>query len=352
MSDNDFLPEERHAGEAVPRRISRKHGAIMIAVAGVCVGGYFVFHSLGWNKQAVTDDRPRTISQLAAFEPAKVQKVNMQTNLGSAPPPKSFVQQQVATVDPLAAARQAPLVPGLTMQQQGKGRSDVVQAAANGPASLEGQSESELSSKLHATILEGSKATILRHPQFTVTMGTLIPCTLLTAMDSSAPGIVTCITQQDTLGTTGSVVLLERGTKMVGEYSSHMTQGQSRMFVLWNRAETPKHVIITLGSPGADALGRAGFDGWIDNHFWQRFGGALMLTFIDGAFSVATSLASKEGSTSLNFGTTSSAVDEALRNTINIPPTMHKNQGETVSVMTARDLDFSSVYALTMRSGQ
>ena len=87
-------------------------------------------------------------------------------------------------------------------------------------------------------------------------------------MDSSAPGIVTCVTQQDVLGSTGSVVLMERGTRIVGEYSSHMVQGQSRMFVLWNRAETPRHVVITLGSPAADAIGQAGFDGEIDTHFW------------------------------------------------------------------------------------
>ena len=261
MSD-DFLPEERHAGEEAPRRMSRKHAAIAIGLAGACVAGYFViFHSSWSRRQADTGERPRTISQLAAFEPARLQRANMQTPLVTTPQAKQLTQQQLPPLDPLAAARMAPLVRGLTPTQQGKGVIGASQAAATTQASLEGQSESELSSKLHATILEGSKATVLRHPQFTVTMGTLIPCTLLTAMDSTAPGIVTCITQQDTLGTTGSVVLLERGTKMVGEYSSHMTQGQSRMSVLWNRAETPKHVIITLGSPGADALGRAGFDG-------------------------------------------------------------------------------------------
>jgi type IV secretion system protein VirB10 len=256
--------------------------------------------------------------------------------------------QDTPAEDPLTKARLAPLVIGNNQPTQ---RASVLQAAV-GPQAPAQSDETELSSKLHATILVGTKATVLQHPEFTVTMGTLIPCTLQTAMDSSAPGIVTCMTQQDTLGSTGSVVLMERGTRIVGEYSSQMVQGRGRMFVLWNRAETPKHVVITLGSPAADAIGRAGFDGEIDTHFWARFGGALMLTFIDGAFSTANALASKSGSTSLNFGAGQSAATEALQNTINIPPTLHKLQGESVAVMVARDLDFSSVYGLSMRAGQ
>ena len=345
---NDALPGERYDDAPAPPRISRRHGALMIGLAGVCVAGYFAFHSRGEDKKDTGSNRPASISQIATFEPMKAESVNLQKPISTPPAPmRQALVQETPAEDPLTKARLAPLVISNNPQPQ---HAPVLQAAAG--AAAPGQNgESELASKLHATILAGTKATVLRHPEFIVTMGTLIPCTLQTAMDSSAPGIGTCVTQQDVLGSTGSVVLMERGTRIVGEYSSHMVQGQSRMFVLWNRAETPKHVVITLGSPAADAIGQAGFDGAIDTHFWARFGGALMLTFIDGAFSTATTLASKSGSTSLNFGAGQSAATEALRNTINIPPTLHKFQGESVAVMVARDLDFSSVYGLAMRAG-
>jgi len=347
---NDALPGERYDDAPAPPRISRRHGALMIGLAGLCAAGYFAFHSVGEDKAKAGSNQPTSISQIASFEPVKTDPVNAKKATLTPPPAmhQTLAQDATPAEDPLAKARLAPLVIGPNPQAQ---RVPIPAAIARTEVPGQG-SESELTSKLHATILEGAKATVLPHPEFTVTQGTLVPCTLQTAMDSSAPGIVTCVTQQDVLGGTGSVVLMERGTRIVGEYSSHMVQGQSRMFVLWNRAETPRHVVITLGSPAADAIGRAGFDGEIDTHFWARFGGALMLTFIDGAFSTATALASKNGSTSLNFGAGQSAATEALQNTINIAPTLHKFQGEPVAVMVARDLDFSSVYGLAMRVAQ
>ena len=47
---------------------------------------------------------------------------------------------------------------------------------------------------------------------------------------------------------------------------------------------------------------------------------------------------------SVNAGQQAAAI--ALENSINIPPTIRKNQGEFVSIYVARDLDFSGVYDL------
>jgi type IV secretion system protein VirB10 len=346
----EALPGERHVSEfAGQPRISRRHGAILIGLAGVCVAAWFAFHG-GQSKQKDGQHRePPKISQVAAFEPPKDAPAPPPLPPQAPPeqPQRTLLPRALGQVqeDPLAKARAASLL-GSDAQQHTSASAQM--SAMAPPEKAAPTPESELVSRLHATILDGTKATVLPHPEFTLTMGTLIPCVLQTAMDSSAPGIVTCVTQQDVLGSTGSVVLMEKGTRIVGEYSSQMHQGQNRMFVLWNRAETPNHVVITLGSPASDALGRAGFDGQVDTHFWARFGGALMLTFVDGAFGAATSVASQHGGTFLNFGSGEGAATEALRNTINIPPTLRKDQGEAVAVMAARDLDFSDVYSLRL----
>ncbi|MGL4961220.1 MAG: type IV secretion system protein VirB10 [Inquilinus sp.] len=202
-----------------------------------------------------------------------------------------------------------------------------------------------LASRLTPTPLAAVSASVLRHQPFLLTTGTMMPCILQTAMDSTLPGLVTCVIPQDILGKTG-LTLLDRGTRVVGEFKGGVRQGVERMFVVWTRAETPQGVVISLDSPATDPLGRSGMDGEVDGHFWQRFGGALLLSTVDGAIQAGIAEASKSGTTTINTGSTESVIAESLRGSINIPPTIRKNQGELVSILVARDLDFSTVYGV------
>lgn len=218
-------------------------------------------------------------------------------------------------------------------------------------ASLSASQPSALGNMLKPTLLTGSKARLLPHPDMMVTMGTMIPCTLQTAIDSQLAGYVKCVLPQDVRSTTGNVVLLDRGTTVVGEIGHGLVQGQDRVFVLWDRAETPDHAVIELSSPGTDALGRSGLPGRVNNHWWERFGGAILMSVIQGGLQTGTALAATSGSGGGTFfnsfqanGTNVS--DTALQATINIPPTLEKNQGGNVAIFVARDLDFSDVYNL------
>ncbi|TAJ71787.1 MAG: type IV secretion system protein VirB10 [Phenylobacterium sp.] len=180
---------------------------------------------------------------------------------------------------------------------------------------------------------------------FLILAGTTIPCVLQTALDTTAAGYVTCLVDRDVYSDNGAVVLLEKGARVLGEYRTGLRQGEDRVFVLWTRAVTPAGVAIALASPASDALGRTGFGGRIDTHFWDRFGAAVLLSVIDAGAAAVTDRDGAVGSVRLP----SDAAGLAVRQGAEIRPTLRMAQGGEVAIQVAQDLDFSSVYALRPR---
>ena len=188
--------------------------------------------------------------------------------------------------------------------------------------------------------------------RFMLPKGAFIDCTLETAISSALPGMTTCVTATDTFGADGNIVLLERGSKLVGETRGQVQQGKPRLFVLWTEARTPTGVVVPLASPGTDELGRSGLSGVIDRHWWLRFGTAILITVIDGAVQGFTESHGSGGTIVLNPSTSSDVATEVLRGTLNVPPTIEKAQGDRIEILVARDVDFRSVYALHAKRGR
>lgn len=225
--------------------------------------------------------------------------------------------------------------------------------AAGGEGSLaESDAADGLGAHLKGTTVQGTRAGLLRDRSFFITQGTFLDCALETALSSDVPGMTACRLTRDVYSTDSKVLLLERGSKVVGQYQGGLKRGQARIFVLWTRVETPNGVIVNIDSPGTDALGRSGLDGFVDTHFWERFGGAVMLSLIDdvGTYIAGKASGSGDGDSQIQFGSTADAATQAagiaLENSINIPPTLLKNQGDHINIFVARDLDFRGVYDL------
>ncbi len=214
------------------------------------------------------------------------------------------------------------------------------------------QQPSSLSVKLQATKLSGSVASHIVDPNLFITKGAFLDCILETAISSDVPGMTRCQLSRDIYSTNGKVLLLEKGSHIVGQYQSGLQQGVARIFVLWNRIETPNGVIIDLDSPGTDTLGRSGHTGFVDGHFKQRFGSAILLSLIGDVGSYASNKANSGNKNQIQFGNTIGSSKDlasiALQDSIRIKPTLLKNQGEHINVFVARDLDFRSVYDLQL----
>ena len=205
--------------------------------------------------------------------------------------------------------------------------------------------------QLTPTYTPKTKARLLGNRNYVLAKGSAFDCALDTAINSSNPGMVTCTTTSNSYSDNGKVVLVERGSLLTGEYTG-LKHGDTRLRVLWDRIKTPQGVVIALDSLGSDALGRSGFDGDVDKHWLERIGSAfLMSSFKDlVAYETVKNSNASSNIASASFSNTQSAgndlASQVLKQSINIPPTLTKNQGERVAIVVARDLDFSEVYQL------
>lgn len=218
----------------------------------------------------------------------------------------------------------------------------------------QGGGKSKVGGNLTPTVLQGSSANRRNGKSLTMLRGTTIPCVLKTKIDSTYQGFTVCQTSKDVYSADGKALLLERGSQVFGEQNISLNQGQARVAVLWTRVETPQGVSVDIDSPATGSLGEMGVGANVKNHFWKRFGGAIMLSIIQDAISAGSTRLedNKENNGDNNTSiqntqrATESMAEKALENTINIPPTATVNQGTIINIMVVRDVDFSSVYKL------
>ena len=209
------------------------------------------------------------------------------------------------------------------------------------------QPPTNLDTLRQASVIGQAQARPLPDRNFLITAGSFIPCVLQSAMDSSQPGSVSCIVPRNIYSDNGRVVLMEKGTKILGEYQGGLNRGQYRLFVLWTRAVTPRGIAIDVASPATDALGRGGVDGRVDNFFWQRFGTALLFSLVEDAATVGAEAVGNSASNTTRVP--SDAASTILQQNGQIKPVLRKNQGEDVGITVAQDFDFSTVYGLALK---
>lgn len=177
------------------------------------------------------------------------------------------------------------------------------------------------------------------NPSRTIPQGTVIPAVLETALDSTRPGGVRALVQQDVRGFDGSRILVPRGSRLYGEYEAGLEAGQKRALVRWTRLLRPDGVTIALDSPASDPLGRAGVKGKVDSKFFSRFGSAILQSVLD----VGVGLATREVGNGVVVALPGSTQNIAGQSQQQIQSTLTVKHGASVSVFVARDLDFSTV---------
>jgi type IV secretion system protein VirB10 len=201
---------------------------------------------------------------------------------------------------------------------------------------IQGLSDNEaFASRVGNSGVDTAHAAYLINPAHTVTQGTMIPAVLETAVDSDLPGFVRAVVSQDVLSFDGKRILIPRSSRLIGQYKSGLSAGQTRIFVLWSRLIRPDGASVAIASPATDFEGRSGLPGDVNSHFMKRFGSAMLLSVIGAAGAI--------GNAGLLITGSQSAASVAAQRDSQIPPTVRVRPGQPIRIFTARDLDFSTI---------
>lgn len=198
--------------------------------------------------------------------------------------------------------------------------------------------------------IESVNAIALPHPDFTLSAGEFIPATLETAINSDLPGMVRALTARDVYALTGNRVLIPKGARLIGQYSSGNIAGaQTRVLISWTRVQLPNGIVVTLNSPSADSLGRGGQGAdAIDRHFMERFSTGLLYSVLGAASATVGVNSTDEYNSASQFrmaiaNNLEQSAQHSLQQSQTIQSTLHIDQGAAINVFVARDLNFFNV---------
>jgi type IV secretion system protein VirB10 len=198
--------------------------------------------------------------------------------------------------------------------------------------------------------VEMVNAVALPHPEYTVAAGEFIAATMETAESSELPGIVRAVVARNVYGITGDRILIPKGARLFGQYSSGNTApAQTRFLISWTRVQLPNGVVVTLNSPSADGLGRGGLGAdAVDRHFTERFSTGFLFSIL-GTTTATLGVNPMDEYNSLSqyrmnvANSMEQSARDSLQQNRNIQNTLYKNQGAEIQVTVARDLDFYQV---------
>ena len=280
---------------------------------------------------------PQLLPQAA---PAPAQPIPLLLHSTPPPPPAAAVPLLPASRGPTLLQRR--IAASNTEGEGAAANSQPAMPRANSP--LPGGAQSGATS-----------AQSLPHASTLMQRGTYIRCVLETRIVSDVPGFSTCLVTEPVYSFNGHTLLLPKGSKLLGAYSSkpHF----NRMEVIWDRIITPTGIDVDMKSPGIDNLGGAGLPGHYDAHWAQRISSALLISMLSDAFkyeaaehgprntTVGNGFVTQTPFESNTAETAQRLADVAVREAANRPPTVTINQGTVIYVYVAKDVDFSGVVA-------
>jgi type IV secretory pathway VirB10-like protein len=211
------------------------------------------------------------------------------------------------------------------------------------------------------------EATVIEDLPHTIAQGKIITAVLETAISTELPGGVRAIVSRDVFGEVGKEILIPRGSRLYGTYSTEIKFNQARVNINWTNLLRPDGVKLAVTLQAGDEFGRAGVVGEVD----RRYSSIVANTVLTSAFALGTSMGIQKlfggngvntttitnltsGTAATTAGASNQIAFEVTKNildvmkgvvdqAIDIQPVIRLAQGTKITIMVTADLKLPSM---------
>ena len=295
---------------------------------------------------------------VAAGAPSTIQAFSdVQRREGTAQTARQPVPVRV-TEETSALAEAARLLGDIPVPQAGQGQADtspfMPQSAGGGNNDPNGWARKE--AFIRQNLPEEYSQHIRTSPRTPLELksGALLPCVLISGLNSDLPGnMVAQVSENVYDSATGRLLLIPRGSKVIGTYDNQISYGQSRVLVIWSRLVFPDGSTLVLDNlGGADQSGYSGFKGKVNRHWGPIISSALMVSLLGAGVELAAPTRNgdrdEDDPRSILAENAATAVAQAITQIIqreaNRQPTIKVKPGYRFMIFVQRDILFPRLW--------
>jgi type IV secretion system protein VirB10 len=144
-----------------------------------------------------------------------------------------------------------------------------------------------------------------------LTMDKPIPAVIKTTIDTRHASRAVATVERDIYGGDGRVIVIERGSTLVGTVASLGEASEEKVAIAWQRVVRPDGVAFGLRATSGNASGQSGVNALIDNRFFDRFGRTFLASLFTGGVTIALGGTSSQTQTSGASGTQTTTNSDA-----------------------------------------
>lgn len=117
--------------------------------------------------------------------------------------------------------------------------------------------------------------------------GKMLDAIIETAINTDFGGEIRAIIKRDVYSEWGRNILIPKGSRVFGNYATGIDGAYGRIAIEWTRVDLANGYTLNLSGTGADALGRKGNQGRVDNKFRERLSNSIMRSMLNIALANA-----------------------------------------------------------------